>query len=120
MTDLLTRPAARRPPAEDRLNRRGSLEPREPGRPRRSLVVALVLACVTLMTLDHVDDGAALDPLRRVAGEVYGPAESAADAVVSPVVAVPHWLRSQHDLAARIDGLEAENDQLRSQLATSD
>jgi rod shape-determining protein MreC len=40
--------------------------------------------------------------------------------VVRPVVAVPHWLRSRHELASRIDDLESENDQLRSQLATSD
>src|SRR3954454_12472809 len=120
MTDLLTRPASRRPPVEDRLTRRGSLEAREPGRPRRSLVVALVLACVTLMTLDHVDGGTAVDPLRRLVGEVYGPAESGVDAAVRPVVAVPHWLRSRHDLAGRIDDLQSENDQLRSQLATSD
>jgi rod shape-determining protein MreC len=119
MTDLLSRPPAR-PVVEDRLNRRGSLEPREPGRPRRSLVVALALACVTLMTLDHVDDGAPIDPLRRVVGEVFGPAESLADAVVRPVVAVPDWLRTRHDLAGRIDDLESENHQLRSELATID
>lgn len=123
MTELLTRPARRtpgRPVVEDRLNRRGSLEPREPGRPRRSLVVALVLACVTLMTLDHVNDGAAVDPLRRLVGEVYGPVESGVSSVVDPVVAVPHWLRSKHDLATDIDRLNSENDQLRSELATSD
>jgi rod shape-determining protein MreC len=122
MTDLLSRPATRtrsRPAGEDRLNRRGSLEPREPGRPRRSLVLSLVLACVTLMTLDHVDDGAALDPLRRVLGEVYGPAESGVSTVVDPVVAVPRWLRSRHDLASDVDRLQSENDQLRAQLATS-
>src|SRR4051794_3595964 len=119
MTDLLSRPSPR-PQLEDRLNRRGSLEPREPGRPRRSLVVALVLACLTLVTLDHVDDGAAVDPLRRLVGEVYGPAESAADAVVAPAVAVPHWLRSHHDLATRIDDLQSQNEQLRSELATRD
>lgn len=118
MTDLLTRP--RPPVVEDRLNRRGSLEQREPGRPRRSLVVALVLAGVTLMTLDHVNDGAAVDPLRRLAGEVYGPAESAVDGVVGPVAAVPRWLRSRRDLAADIDRLEGENAQLRSELATTD
>ena len=42
------------------------------------------------------------------------------DGVLSPVLAVPHWLRSHHDLAADIDRLETENDQLRSELATSD
>lgn len=118
MTDLLSRPRGR--PTEDRLNRRGSLEPREPGRPRRSLVLALVLACATLMTLDHVNDGAAVDPLRRVVGEVYGPAERAVDGVVGPVAAVPQWLRSRHDLTGEIQQLEAENSQLRSRLATTD
>ena len=120
MTDLLARPAARRPLPEDRLNRRGSLEPREPGRPRRSLVLALVLACVTLMTLDHVNDGAAVDPLRRLVGEVYGPVESTVDGIVAPVVAVPGWLRTRHELAGDIDRLESENDRLRSELATGD
>ena len=124
MTDLLSRPTARRtpsrPPGEDRLNRRGSLEPREPGRPRRSLVLSLVLACVTLMTLDHVDGGAALDPLRRIVGEVYGPAESGVSTVVDPVVAVPRWLRTKHDMATDIDRLQGENEQLKAELATKD
>jgi rod shape-determining protein MreC len=129
MTDLLTRPPTRtrsrapRPVLEDRINRRGSLEPREPGRPRRSLVVALVLACVTLMTLDHVggsNGGSPVDPLRRLVGEVYGPVEAGVDGVLSPLVAVPHWLRSHHDMADDINRLQSENDQLRSEQATSD
>jgi rod shape-determining protein MreC len=123
VTDLLTRPSSRRrarPVAEDRLNRRGSLEPREPGRPRRSLVVALVLACVTLMTLDHVNDGAAVDPLRRLVGEVYGPVESGVSSVVGPVFAVPHWLRSKHELSSDIDRLQDRNDRLSAELASSD
>ena len=122
MTDLLPRPATRRPVVQDRLNRRGSLEPREPGRPRRSLVVALVLACATLMTLDHVegpDGGSPVDPLRRLVGEVYGPVEAAVDGVIGPVIGVPQWLRSHHDMAADIDRLEGDNDRLRSELATS-
>jgi rod shape-determining protein MreC len=121
VVDLQQRPRARPDSASgERLNRRGSLEPREPGRPRRSLVVALVLACATLMTLDHVNDGAAVDPLRRLAGEVYGPAESGMDTVVGPVLAVPHWLRSHRDLAAEVDALQSDNDRLRSELASSD
>jgi rod shape-determining protein MreC len=120
VVDLQPRPRARPDTSAERLNRRGSLEPREPGRPRRSLVVALVLACATLMTLDHVNDGAAVDPLRRLAGEVYGPAESGVDTVVGPVLAVPHWLRSHRDLAAEVDALQSDNDRLRSELASSD
>ena len=120
MTDLLTRPSARRSVPVDRINRRGSLEPREPGRPRRSLVVALVLACLTLMTLDHVDDGAVVDPMRRLAGEVLGPAESGLSRAVGPVVAVPDRVRSNGDLAARVDELERENDQLRAELGRTD
>ena len=82
-----------------------------------------MLGCLTLMTLDHVagDDGSSpVDPLRRLVGEVYGPVEAGVDGVLNPILAVPHWLRSQHDLAADIDRLESENDQLRSELATSD
>ncbi|HSX69272.1 hypothetical protein [Nocardioides sp.] len=51
-------------------------------RSTRSTVVALVLACATLITLDHV--GGALDPARRAIGELVGPAEQAADGVVAP------------------------------------
>jgi rod shape-determining protein MreC len=125
MTELLDRPSTRprrvsRAAPSDRLNRRGSLEPREPGRPSRSLVVALVLACLTLMTLDHVNDGAAVDPLRRLVGEVYGPVESGVSSVVDPVLGVPHWLRSNHDLADRVEELQGQNDQLRAELATTD
>jgi rod shape-determining protein MreC len=120
MSQLLDRPRSH--DSGDRLNRRGSLEPREPGRPRRSLVVALVLACLALMTTDHVagaDGGSPLDGLRRVVAEVYGPVESAAETVVDPLVAVPSWLRGQRDLAAEVSRLQGENDRLRSQVATS-
>ncbi len=48
------------------------------------------------------------------------PAESGVSTVVDPVAAVPHWLRSRHDLAGDIDGLQAQNDQLRSELAATD
>jgi rod shape-determining protein MreC len=118
MTALLTRPDA---PPEDRLNRRGSLEPREPNRPRRSLVVALVLGCVTLMTLDHVgDESSALDPARRVVGEVYGPVQAGVDTVLLPFVSGPGWVRSHRSMQGDVDRLEAENARLRGELATVD
>ena len=58
--------------------------------------------------------GLAIDPLRRLVGEIFGPVESGVSSVVDPVVAIPHWLRSKHDLASDIDRLESENEQLRS------
>ena len=122
MTDLLDRPTRPRPrgrPVVDRLNRRGSLEPREPGRPRRSLVVALVLTCLALMALDGVQPSP-VDGLRRVVGEVYGPVESGISDVVAPVVAVPGWLRGQHELNADLDRAQTENAQLRAELAATD
>ena len=122
MTDLLTRPV-RRPVAanDDRLNRRGSLEPREPNRPRRSLVVALVLGCVTLMTLDHVGgESSTLDPARRIVGEVYGPVQAGVDTVLRPVVGGPGWVRTHRSMTSEIHRLETENAQLRGELATVD
>jgi rod shape-determining protein MreC len=124
MTDLLDRPTRPHPRADrERINKRGSLVPREPGRPRRSVVVALALTCITLMTLDHVagaDGSSPVDPVRRLAGEVYGPVENGVDRALGPVLAVPSWLRSQHDLAAANNRLQDENDELRSQLAGVD
>jgi rod shape-determining protein MreC len=86
----------------------------------RSLLIALLMACATLITLDHQAGGAALDPARRVIGEVVGPAESAADAVVGPLTRIPGWFRTQDDLRDQVAGLEAENAGLRSELATTD
>lgn len=88
--------------------------------PRRSLVIALVLACVTLITLDHSGgEDSPVEPARRVLGEALGPAEVAADAVVRPFVAVPEWLRDHGSLREEIARLEAENSRLRSEARTS-
>jgi rod shape-determining protein MreC len=89
-------------------------------RPPRSLLVALVLASVTLMTLDHqVDDGSPVESARRVVGEAFGPVESFTGAAVRPFTSVPSWFRSTASLQADIRDLEAENAELRSQVATS-
>ena len=114
MTDLLSRP-------RERLNRRGSLEPREPGRPRRSRALSLVLACLVLMTLDLVGgESSPVDAARRVVGEAYAPVEAGVDAVLGPVLAVSGWLRTQDSLTEDVARLRAENDRLRGDLATVD
>lgn len=105
----------------ERLNRRGSLEPREPGRPRRSRALALVLACLTLMTLDLVGgESSPVDAARRVTGEAYAPVGAAVDTVLRPLIAAQAWFHTQDQLVEDVDRLQAENDQLRGDLATID
>ena len=89
-------------------------------RPSRALLVALLLASVSLITLDRTGgDGSPLEPARRAVGEVLGPAESAAAALVRPVVAVPGWFRSHGALRAELSALEAENSALKAEVASS-
>lgn len=52
-------------------------------------------------------------------GEVFGPIESATAAVVRPIVAIPEWFESRDSLQAELSALEAENAELRSEVATS-
>ena len=86
----------------------------------RSLLVALLLACATLVTLEHQADGAVLDPARRAVGEVFGPVERATAAAVAPIAAVPDWFRTHDTLRDQVADLEAENARLRGDLATRD
>lgn len=113
MTQLQNRPAVRR----EGINRRGSLEPRDPRSPRRSTAIALVLACATLITLDKT--GGALDPARRLVGEVFGPAESAVSTVTRPVTSIPDWLRTRSGMNDDLAKLKSENAKLEQQVRTS-
>jgi rod shape-determining protein MreC len=86
----------------------------------RSLLVALLLACATVVTLDHRGGAdSPVEPVRAAVGEVLGPVESGVDAVVRPVAAVPGWFRTQGSLREDVDRLEGENAALRAELATS-
>ena len=127
MTDLLTRPTRAegrtQGSVEERLNRRGSLEPREPGRPRRSLVVG------PRARLRDADDpgprrrraARRWTRLRRLVGEVYGPVQAGCGRDAAPVRARaglgPEPPRHGSATSTR---LEAENDRLRGELATTD
>ncbi|WP_166139983.1 rod shape-determining protein MreC [Nocardioides ochotonae] len=90
-----------------------------PRGPRRSVAVALVLASITLMTLDQQTDPV-VEPARRAVGEVIGPIEVGASAVLRPFVSLPGWFRTHGDLRGEIDTLEAENARLRSEANTAD
>ncbi len=85
--------------------------------PPRSLTVALVLACASLITLDA--GGSSVDPARRAVGEVFGPVEAGASAVVRPAAGIPGWLRGRDSMREEIGDLEAENAELRARVRTS-
>lgn len=89
-------------------------------RPPRALLVALLLASATLITLDHQGgDGSPVESARQAVGEVFGPVESAAAAAVRPFTSIPAWLQTQDSLSEELRELEAENAELRNQVATS-
>ena len=88
--------------------------------PPRSTLVALVLASVTLMVLDHqTGDSSPVEPVRSVAGEVFAPLEAVTSTAVRPFTAVPTWFRAKSGLRAEIERLESENASLREEVATS-
>jgi len=88
--------------------------------PPPALVVALVLACASLMTLDAgTGGGSAVEPARRMVGEVFGPIEAGTSAVVRPIAEIPDWFRGHDSMRDEIDDLEAENAGLREQVRTS-
>ncbi|GAB2881678.1 rod shape-determining protein MreC [Nocardioides pacificus] len=90
-------------------------------RPSRALIVALVLASLSLITLDaRGGSDSPLEPARRMVGEALGPVESVTAGVVRPFTSVPDWFRSKDALQADLAALEAENAALRQQVATSD
>lgn len=88
-------------------------------KPSPALMAALVLASLSLMTLD-ARAGGPVDSARRVTGEVFGPVEVATTAAIRPFTEVPGWFRSRDQLQDDVLALQAENSHLRAQLAAQD
>ncbi|MET0525565.1 MAG: rod shape-determining protein MreC [Nocardioides sp.] len=98
---------------------RGGLDDRN--RPSPALLVALVLACLTLITLDYRGGSdSPVEPVRRAAGEVFGPVEVATAAAVRPFTAVPDWFRSRDAMQDDLMTLQAENTRLKSEVNRQD
>ena len=98
------------------------MRPHRSGEPpqRRSRMVALLLACATLITLDyHGGADSPVEPARWAMGEALGPVEAAAAGAVRPLAAVPDWFRSRSELRREIATLTAQNSELEQQVATS-
>ena len=95
------------------------MRPTSPGRrPSRAVLVLLLLASFTLITLDaRGGDDSPLDPLRSAVGTVLGPVENGTAAAVRPFKAVPEFFHTTGGLRDDVARLEAENSQLKGQLA---
>jgi rod shape-determining protein MreC len=90
-------------------------------RPSRGLLVLLLLASFTFITLDvRGGEDSPVDPLRSVAGAVFGPVEEVTASVARPFAAIPEFFTTNGTLRAEVEQLRAENAGLRGQLATSD
>ena len=89
-------------------------------RPSRTVLVLLLLASLTLITLDvRGGDDSPIEPLRSAAGDVFGPVEEVTATVVRPFQAVPEFFSTTGTLREELEHLEAENSSLRGQLATT-
>jgi rod shape-determining protein MreC len=84
----------------------------------RRVFALLVLACLTVITLDaRAGADSPLDPLRTAVGNVVGPAETATASAVRPFTDLTDSFRTNHGLREDVARLSAQNSQLRGQLA---
>lgn len=92
--------------------------------PRRSRAVLglLVLASVTIITLDarHEVASSPVDSLRTATATVLGPVEAAADKVAAPIGAIPRYFGDVNELRRQNAKLEATNAALESRLRVSE
>ena len=89
-------------------------------RPSRTVLVLLLLASFTVITLDfRGGDSSPVGPVRAAAGEVFGPIEQGAAAVVRPFRDVPQFFRTTGGLRGDVARLQAENAKLRGQVEST-
>ena len=94
--------------------------PRTPDQRARRVFALLVLASLTVITLDaRAGDSSPLDPVRSAVGEIVGPAESVTATAFRPFTDISGSFRTNHGLRDDIARLESENATLRGKIASS-
>jgi rod shape-determining protein MreC len=89
-------------------------------RTSRSLLAVLVLGSLTAITVDHQGgEESPLQPTRDALGNLLGPVQEATAVVARPLQEVPGFFESNKSLRDDLTKLQAENANLRSQLATT-
>ena len=96
------------------------LSNRRSRRPSKSLFAVLTLACLTAITVDYQrDDTSPFGPARDALGSLMGPVQEGAAVVARPLHEIPGFFEANESLRADIAKLQAENANLRGQLATT-
>jgi rod shape-determining protein MreC len=89
-------------------------------RPSKSLLAVLTLACLTAITVDYQrDESSPFEPVRGALGDVLGPVQERAAVVARPLHEIPGFFEANQSLRSDIAKLQAENANLRGQLATT-
>jgi rod shape-determining protein MreC len=94
---------------------------RSPSRRRRSasVLAVLTLASLTAITVDYRGEESPFEPARATLGDVLAPVQEGAAVVARPLRDVPGFFESNRSLRDEIRTLQAENANLRGQLATT-
>ncbi|MEV6287376.1 rod shape-determining protein MreC [Kribbella sp. NPDC051770] len=94
--------------------------PREIRR-RRTVLVLVILASLTLIVLDaRRSAGSPVDPLRHAAAAVFGPLESGATSARQPVDELRDRFAEVDTLKSENEKLQAENEKLTEELRTTE
>lgn len=89
-------------------------------KPSKSAFAVLLLASVTAITVDYQGgDSSPFTPAREALGGALGPVQEGAALVARPLHEVPEFFESNKSLRDDIEALQAENANLRGQLATT-
>src|SRR4051812_49817842 len=97
------------------------MPPTSPGqRPSRAVLVLLLLASFTLITLDARNgEDSPLDPVRSAVGSVFGPVENGTAVAGGPFKAGPGFFPTPRKLRKDVAPPPAQDSELKSRRASS-